>query len=53
MTVQALTTATALLLSLLQNALVLWAVSQYHYDLVHGGLLLAAILIDRGLRRSA
>jgi ribose/xylose/arabinose/galactoside ABC-type transport system permease subunit len=40
----------ALLLSVLQNTLVLWEVSRHHYDLVIGGLLLAAILIDRGLR---
>ena len=41
----------ALLLSLVQNALVLWEVSRYRYDLVIGGLLLAAILGDRALRR--
>jgi ribose/xylose/arabinose/galactoside ABC-type transport system permease subunit/ABC-type branched-subunit amino acid transport system ATPase component len=41
----------ALLLSLVQNALVLWQVSRYHYDLVIGSLLLAAILIDWSLRR--
>jgi ABC-type sugar transport system ATPase subunit/ribose/xylose/arabinose/galactoside ABC-type transport system permease subunit len=41
----------ALLLSLVQNALVLWEVSRHHYDLVIGGLLLAAILVDRGVRR--
>jgi ribose/xylose/arabinose/galactoside ABC-type transport system permease subunit len=41
----------ALLLSLVQNALVLWEVSRYRYDLVVGGLLLAAILGDRALRR--
>jgi ABC-type sugar transport system ATPase subunit/ribose/xylose/arabinose/galactoside ABC-type transport system permease subunit len=41
----------ALLLSLLQNALVLWQVSRHHYDLVIGSLLLAAILIDWSLRR--
>jgi ribose/xylose/arabinose/galactoside ABC-type transport system permease subunit len=42
----------ALLLSLLQNALVLWQVSRHHHDLVIGALLLAAILVDRCLRRS-
>jgi ribose/xylose/arabinose/galactoside ABC-type transport system permease subunit len=42
----------ALLLSLLQNALVLWEVSRHRYDLVIGALLLAAILVDRGLRRA-
>jgi ribose/xylose/arabinose/galactoside ABC-type transport system permease subunit/ABC-type Mn2+/Zn2+ transport system ATPase subunit len=41
----------ALLLSLIQNALVLWAVSRYHYDLVIGSLLLAAILLDLLLRK--
>jgi ribose/xylose/arabinose/galactoside ABC-type transport system permease subunit len=41
----------ALLLSLVQNALVLWEVSRHRYDLVIGGLLLAAILGDRALRR--
>ena len=41
----------ALLLSLVQNALVLWEVSRHRYDLVLGGLLLAAILGDRALRR--
>jgi ribose/xylose/arabinose/galactoside ABC-type transport system permease subunit len=41
----------ALLLSLLQNALVLWEVSRYRYDLVLGSLLLAAILLDRLVRR--
>jgi ribose/xylose/arabinose/galactoside ABC-type transport system permease subunit len=40
----------ALLLSLLQNALVLWSVSRYQYDLVIGILLLAAILLDLGTR---
>jgi ribose/xylose/arabinose/galactoside ABC-type transport system permease subunit len=43
----------ALLLSMIQNALVLWEVSQYRYDLVIGGLLVAAILGDRALRRPA
>ncbi len=37
----------ALLLSLLYNALVLWQVSVYRYDLVIGGLLLAAVVVDR------
>jgi ABC-type sugar transport system ATPase subunit/ribose/xylose/arabinose/galactoside ABC-type transport system permease subunit len=41
----------ALLLSLVQNALVLWEVSPNRYGLVTGGLLLAAILGDRALRR--
>jgi ribose/xylose/arabinose/galactoside ABC-type transport system permease subunit len=43
----------ALLLSMIQNALVLWEVSQYRYGLVIGGLLLAAVLGDRALRRPA
>jgi ribose/xylose/arabinose/galactoside ABC-type transport system permease subunit/ABC-type branched-subunit amino acid transport system ATPase component len=42
----------AILLSLLQNALVLWEVSQYRFDVVIGGLLLAAVLGDRALRRA-
>lgn len=37
----------ALLLSLLYNGLVLWQVSVYRYDLVIGGLLLAAVIVDR------
>jgi ABC-type sugar transport system ATPase subunit/ribose/xylose/arabinose/galactoside ABC-type transport system permease subunit len=41
----------SLLLSLIQNALVLWEVSRYRYDLVIGGLLVAAVLADRALRR--
>lgn len=41
----------ALLLSVIQNALVLWSVSRYRYDLVIGSLLLAAVLIDLALRR--
>jgi ABC-type sugar transport system ATPase subunit/ribose/xylose/arabinose/galactoside ABC-type transport system permease subunit len=40
----------SLLLCLLQNALVLWEVSRYRYDLVIGALLLAAVLADRALR---
>ena len=42
----------ALLLSLLYNALVLWQVSRYHYDLVIGSLLLVAILLDRAFGKS-
>jgi ABC-type sugar transport system ATPase subunit/ribose/xylose/arabinose/galactoside ABC-type transport system permease subunit len=41
----------SLLLGLIQNALVLWEVSRYRYDLVIGGLLVAAVLADRALRR--
>lgn len=41
----------ALLLSLVANALVLWQVSRYHSGLVIGGLILAAVIIDRGWRR--
>jgi simple sugar transport system permease protein len=41
----------ALLLSLIYNALVLWEVSRYHYSLVTGGLLLAAVLVDLAWRR--
>jgi ribose/xylose/arabinose/galactoside ABC-type transport system permease subunit len=41
----------ALLLSLIYNALVLWEVSRYHYELVTGGLLLAAVLVDWLWRR--
>jgi ribose transport system permease protein len=41
----------ALLLSLISNALVLWQISRYHYSLVTGGLLLAAILVDLAWRR--
>ncbi len=41
----------ALLLSLVQDALILWEVSPNRYELVIGGLLLAAILGDRALRR--
>lgn len=40
----------ALLLSVLYNALVLWQVSVYRYDLVIGGLLLVAVVIDRLVR---
>jgi rhamnose transport system ATP-binding protein len=43
----------ALLLSLIANALVLWEISRYHYSLVAGGLLLAAVLVDRAWRRSS
>jgi ABC-type sugar transport system ATPase subunit/ribose/xylose/arabinose/galactoside ABC-type transport system permease subunit len=43
----------ALLLSMIQNALVLWEVSRFRYDLVIGGLLVAAVLGDRALRRPA
>src|SRR5262249_52309295 len=43
----------ALLLSVIQNALVLWEVSRFHYDLVVGVLLLAAILADLAARRAA
>jgi ribose/xylose/arabinose/galactoside ABC-type transport system permease subunit len=41
----------SLLLCMLQNALVLWELSRYRYDLVIGGLLMTAILADRALRR--
>jgi ribose/xylose/arabinose/galactoside ABC-type transport system permease subunit len=41
----------ALLLSLIYNALVLWQISRYHYSLVTGGLLLAAVLVDLAWRR--
>jgi ABC-type sugar transport system ATPase subunit/ribose/xylose/arabinose/galactoside ABC-type transport system permease subunit len=41
----------ALLLGLIQNGLVLWQVSRFHYSLVIGGLLLAAILMDMAWRR--
>lgn len=37
----------ALFLSLLQNSLVLWEISRYHYDLVIGGILMLAVLSDR------
>lgn len=43
----------ALLLSLLYNALVLWQVSVYRYDLVIGALLLAAVTLDRLGRKDA
>jgi ribose/xylose/arabinose/galactoside ABC-type transport system permease subunit len=43
----------AVLLSLIQNALVLWSVSRYHYDLVVGALLLATIMLDLVIRRNA
>ena len=36
----------ALLLSLVHNSLVLWQISRYHYGLVVGGLILAAVLWD-------
>jgi ABC-type sugar transport system ATPase subunit/ribose/xylose/arabinose/galactoside ABC-type transport system permease subunit len=41
----------ALLLSLIYNALVLWQISGYHYALVTGLLLLAAVLVDLVWRR--
>ena len=41
----------ALLLSLISNALVLWQISRYHYSVVTGGLLLAAVLVDLAWRR--
>jgi ribose/xylose/arabinose/galactoside ABC-type transport system permease subunit len=41
----------ALLLSLIYNALVLWQISGYHYALVSGMLLLAAVLVDLFWRR--
>ena len=41
----------AMLLSLVSNALVLWQVSRYHSGLVIGGLILAAVVLDRGWRR--
>jgi ribose/xylose/arabinose/galactoside ABC-type transport system permease subunit len=41
----------ALLLSLIYNALVLWQISGYHYALVTGLMLLAAVLADLGWRR--
>jgi ABC-type sugar transport system ATPase subunit/ribose/xylose/arabinose/galactoside ABC-type transport system permease subunit len=41
----------ALLLSLIYNALVLWQISRYHYALVTGALLLAAVLVDLAWRR--
>jgi ribose/xylose/arabinose/galactoside ABC-type transport system permease subunit len=41
----------ALLLSLIYNALVLWQISGYHYALVTGSMLLAAVLADRAWRR--
>ncbi len=41
----------ALLLSLIYNALVLWQISRYHYALVTGVLLLAAVLVDLAWRR--
>jgi ribose/xylose/arabinose/galactoside ABC-type transport system permease subunit len=41
----------ALLLGLIYNALVLWQISRYHYGLVTGGLLLAAVLVDLAWRR--
>jgi ABC-type sugar transport system ATPase subunit/ribose/xylose/arabinose/galactoside ABC-type transport system permease subunit len=42
----------ALLLTLVQNALELWHVAAIRYDVAVGGLLLAALLGDRALRRS-
>lgn len=41
----------AVLLSLLYNALVLWNVSGFHYQLVVGALILVAVLLDLGWRR--
>jgi ribose/xylose/arabinose/galactoside ABC-type transport system permease subunit len=41
----------ALLLSLIYNALVLWQISGYHYGLVTGLMLLAAVLVDLAWRR--
>lgn len=41
----------SLLLSLIQNALILWRVPAIYYDLVSGGLLLAAVLLDVAARR--
>ncbi|MEX0675543.1 MAG: ATP-binding cassette domain-containing protein [Pirellulales bacterium] len=41
----------ALLLSLIYNALVLWQISGYHYALVTGLMLLAAVLADLVWRR--
>jgi ribose/xylose/arabinose/galactoside ABC-type transport system permease subunit len=43
----------ALLLSMIQNALVLWETSPFHYDLVLGGLLVGAVALDWLLRRFA
>jgi len=42
----------SLLLSLIQNALVLWQVSRYQYDVVIGSLLLVAIALDWLWRRN-
>lgn len=42
--------AGALLLGLVSNALVMWQVSVFHYDIVIGSLLLAAVLGDRAWR---
>lgn len=42
----------ALVLNLISNALVLWQISRYQYSLVSGTLLLAAVLVDLGGRRS-
>jgi len=41
----------ALLLSLIYNALVLWQISPHYYQLVTGGLLLVAVLVDLVWRR--
>jgi rhamnose transport system ATP-binding protein len=41
----------SLLLSLIQNALILWRVPPIYYDLATGGLLLAAVLLDVAARR--
>ena len=41
----------ALLLAMLQNGLVLWGVSQFRYDLILGGLLVAAMVWERLARK--
>jgi ribose transport system permease protein len=41
----------ALLLAMLQNGLVLWGVSQFRYDLLLGGLLVAALAWERLTRK--
>ncbi len=41
----------AILLALVQNGLVLWGVSPYRYDLVLGGLLGTAIVVELATRR--
>lgn len=42
----------ALMLTMVEKALVVWSVSQYQNELVIGGLLLSAILVDWWTRRS-